>query len=292
MSEQSGYRPRLKTEFDRLYDLEDPGPYFTALAPTEYRMPAVLARALEAIHAPLCAARDAGDSLRIVDFACGYGVIGALLRHDVSMAEIYAWYGEREWRPDDGRRYWEADTDYFSARRAAAATFEIGGIDVAGIALEYAETLGFIDRAFHENLLKSTPSDGLARFLRGVDLVVESGALGPLLPGAFGRILDHAADARRPWFLYQLRPDVEGAALRGLWAARGYRMEDLGAGPIRYRKPLGEGERAEMLHNTRALGKPDAAVMQGGYLLVDVTLARPEADADDPPIARLRIKDD
>ena len=181
---------------------------------------------------------------------------------------------------------------FFAARRAQAAPFEIGGIDVAGTALAYAETLGFIDRAFHENLLDHAPSGGLARFLGGVDLVVESGALGPLLPGAFGRILDHADDARRPWFLYQLRPDVDGAALRGLWAARGYRMEDLGAGPIRYRKPLGEREREEMLRNTRALGKPDAAVMQGGYLLVDVTLARPEADADDPPIARLRIKDD
>ena len=292
MSEHGDYRPRLKTHFDRLYDLEDPGPYFTALAPTNYRMPTVLAGVLKAVHGPLRAVRNGGRTLRIVDFACGYGVIGALLRHDVSLAEVYAWYGERQWQPGDGRRYWEADKAFFSARCAETAGFEIGGIDVAGTALSYAAALGFVDRAFHENLLDNPPSDELVRFLRGVDLVVESGALGPMLPGAFRRILDHGDEKRRPWFLYQLRPDVDGAALSGMWAERGYRMEDPGFGPIRYRKPLGDGEQAEMLRNTRALGKPDAAVMRDGYLLVDMTLARPEADAGDPPIARLRRRDD
>ena len=43
-----------------------------------------------------------------------------------------------------------------------------------------------------------------------------------------------------------------------------------------------------MLRVTRALGKPDEVVMRDGYLLVDMTLARPEADAGNPPIERLR----
>ena len=280
------------TDFDRLYDLADPGPYFTALEPCDYRMPGVLAGALAAMHGPVCAARGAGDSLRIVDFACGYGVIGALLRHALSMPEIYARYAERAWRPDDGRRHWAADKAYFGARRAEAARFEIGGIDVAGSALAYAAAMGFVDRAFPENLVDDAPGDELARFLQGVDLVVESGALGRLLPGAFRRILDCGGDVQRPWFLYSLRPDIDAAALVGLWAARGYRIERFGAGPIRYRKLLGEGEWAEVLSATRALGRADESVMRGGYLLADVTLARPEAEADDPPIEALRIADD
>ncbi len=280
--------PRHKDDFARVYDLEDPSRYFTALRPSDYRMPEALARALRAIHRPVCAARGTGGTLRVLDFACGYGTVGALLRHDISVAEIYARYGERQWRPADARRYWEADAAFFAARREEPARFEIGGADIAGVALEYAAALGFLDRAFHENLVEDPPSAGLARFLRGVDLVVESGSVGDLLPVAFERILDGCGDAARPWFICCPRPDVDWAALNALWADRGYRAESLGTGPVRYRKALAAEERADMLRITRALGKPDEAVMRGGYLLVDMTLARPEADAGNPPLERLR----
>ena len=279
---------RHKDDFGRVYDLEDPSPYFTALRPSDYRMPAVLARALKHIHGPVSAARGAGDGLRVLDFACGYGAIGALLRHDLSMADLYARYGDRRWRPSDARRYWSADAAFFAARREAWADFEIGGIDIAGVALEYAAALGFLDRTFHENLVEDAPSGELMRFLHGVDLIVESGSLGDLLPGTFERILDVCDVAARPWFIYCPRPDVDWAPLTALWAGHGYRTESLGAGPIRYRRALAPAELADMLRITRALGKPDEAVMRDGYLLVDMTLARPEADAGNPPIERMR----
>ena len=280
--------PTHKDDFGRVYDLEDPSPYYTALRPSDYRMPAVLARALKTIHGPMCAARGAGGTLRVLDFACGYGAIGALLRHDVSMAEIYARYGERHWRPVDARRYWKEDASFFAARREAAAMFELGGADIAGVALEYAAALGLLDRIFHENLADGAPSGELKQFLGSVDLVVESGSVGGLLPIAYERILDGCGNANLPWFLYSPRPDVDWASLNGLWAERGYRTESLGAEPIRYRKALAEHERADMLRITRELGVRDEAVMRDGYLLVDMTLARPEADAGNPPIGRLR----
>ena len=288
MTDSTDSLPTHKDDFDRVYDLEDPSPYFTALRPSGYRMPVVLARALKAIHRQVCAARNGGDSLRVLDFACGYGAVGALLRHSVSMQEIYARYGERHWRPSDARSHWEADAAFFAARREESVTFEIGGADIAGVALEYAAALGFLDRTFHENLIDHVPSEGLWCFLRGVDLVVESGSVGGLLPVAFERILDCGGDAGRPWFLYSPRPDVDWASLSTLWAERGYRAESLGTEPVRYRKPLGAQERADTLHVTRALGKPVEAVMRGDYLLVDMTLARPEVDAGNPPIAQLR----
>ena len=57
--------------FVRVYDLDDPSPYFAALRPSGYRMPAALVSALEAIHAPLGAACGAGDTPRVLDFAGG-----------------------------------------------------------------------------------------------------------------------------------------------------------------------------------------------------------------------------
>ncbi len=273
--------------FTRVYDLDDPSPYFSTLRPTGYRMPVALAGALRAIHAPLRIARGAGERLRVLDFACGYGVIGALLRHDITMPEIYARYGERQWQPEDYRRYWEQDAAFFGARRVERAAFEIGGIDIAGNALDYASALGFVDRAFREDLVEDVPSDALRDFLRGADLVVESGALGVMLPAAFARVLDCAGEARA-WFLYSPRPDVNWTALNALWDERGYRAESVCSRPVRYRRPLDEQERADMLRRSRGFGKPDESIIRDGYFLVDMNLARPEADTGNPPIAQLR----
>ena len=54
--------PRHKDDFDRVYDLEDPSPYFTSLRPSDYRMPAVLASALTAIHPSVRASARAWTS--------------------------------------------------------------------------------------------------------------------------------------------------------------------------------------------------------------------------------------
>ena len=288
MSDPSDSYTQHATRFVRVYDLDDPSPYFASLRSTGYRMPVALAAALQAIHAPLAATRGAGDILRVLDFACGYGVIGALLRHDVSMPEIYARYGKRQWQPGDGRRFWEADSAFFGARRAEGAAFEIAGIDIAGNALAYAAAMGFVDRAFHEDLVEDTPGDALRDFLRSADLVVESGALGVTLPAVFARVLDHCGGEAPPWFLYSPRPDVNWSPLNALWAERGYRAESLLGAPVPYRKPLDAQERADMLRRSRGFGKADEAIMQGGYFLVDMTLARPEADAASLPITQLR----
>ena len=288
MTDSQDTLPKHKNDFDRVYDLEDPSPYFTALRPADYRMPQVLAATLKAIHMAVAKARGVDKTLRLLDFACGYGAIGALLRHDISMHDIFTRYAQRDWQPSDARTYWESDAAFFSARRNDSAGFEIGGTDIAGVALEYAAALGFLDEIFHENLIDAVPGNRFREFLCGVDLVVESGSLGGLLPMAFEHVLDAHAGRRQPWFLYCPRPDVEWDALDTLWQARGYAAESLSTVPIRYRKPLGDQERADMLRITRVLGKADEAVIRDDYLLVDMTLARPAGDAAELPIEQLQ----
>ena len=235
MSDPSDSYTRHAAHFERVYDLDDPSPYFNTIGPSGYRMPAALVGALKAIHGPLCALRGAGETLRVLDFACGYGAIGALLRHDVSMAALYARYRARQWQPADARRYWADDIAFFAARRAQGAAFDIGGIDIAGNAVAYAAALGFVDRAFPENLVDDAPSDELARFLDGVHLVVESGALGVLLPQAFARVLDCAGGESPPWFLYCPRPDVNWSVLESSGPNGGTARRVSFRAPVRYR---------------------------------------------------------
>ena len=292
MTGSENHLPKHKEDFDRVYDLDDPSPYFTALRPADYRMPAVLATALRAIHGAVAEARGTGKTIRLLDFACGYGTLGALLRHDVSMSDIYTYYSQRSWQPAEGRAHWHNDAVFFAARRAESVHFEIGGTDIAGVALEYAARLGFLDRIFHEDLIDDIPSETFRQFLQGVDLVVESGSLGGLLPVAFERILDAGSVESPPWFVYSPRPDVDWDVLDALWRERAYRVESLSTVPVRYRKPLAEMERADMLRIARALGKSDETIMRDDYLLVNMTLARPEADTVELPIERLQERYD
>ena len=287
MTDQENNLPQHKDDFGRVYDLDDPSPYFTALRPADYRMPAVLAAALKSIFGMTVKAREADDSLKLLDLGCGYGVVGALLRHDVSMSDLYAHFGARSWEPADARNYWASDAGYFSKRRDEQMKFDIGGTDIAGVALEYAAALGFIDEVFHENLLEHPPSPAFAGFIRGLDVVVESGSLGGVLQVAFARILD-ADEENRPWFIYCPRPDVDWRSIADLWRERGYRAENLSTVPTRYRKPLGNFERYDMLRITRSMGKPDEAVMRDDYLLVNLTLARHVHDAEALPVEQLQ----
>ena len=221
MTELEQDLPTHKEDFTRVYDLEDPSPYFTALRPANYRMPGVLASTLKTIRASVVAAKKPAEPLRLLDFACGYGTIGALLRHDVSIHELYAWYAKRTWKPDDGRRFWSHDGHFFGERNTSPSCFEIGGTDIAGVALEYAATLGFLDKTFHENLIDDSPSEAFQDFIRGTDLVVESGSLGGLLEVAFARVLDVGGATCQPWFIYSPRPDVDWEPLDVLWKERG-----------------------------------------------------------------------
>ena len=277
--------PKHKHDFGRVYDLEDPSPYYTALRPGDYRMPQVLARTLKALHYPMASARGAGHCLRMLDFACGYGAIGALLRHDISMHDIFERYGQRHWHRADKRTYWRSDIDFFSPWRNESVRYEIGGTDIAGVALEYAQALGFLDEVFHENLIEAVPSNRFRDFIRGTHLIVESGcSLGDRLPMAFERVLDVFGDAPGPWFIYSPRPDIDWEAMDKFWQVRDYQPESLSTVPVRYRKPLGAPEREDILHITRAMKRADETVMRDDYLLVDMTLARPKSDAIKWPI--------
>ena len=168
----------------------------------------------------------------------GTETIGALLRHDLSMADLYARYGDRQWRPvrcpevlvrrlppssPPGARHGHIS-------RSAASTSPGSPWSTPR---RSASSIG----PFTRTSSRTRRAGSWSVSFDGVDLVVESGSLGDLLPGAFERILDVCGAAARPWFIYCPRPDVDWAPLIALWAERGYRTESLGAGT----NPLSQG---------------------------------------------------
>ena len=281
MLNDSAERPRHKSEFTAIYDLLDPSPYYQGLEPSNYRMPDVVCGFLRAAATELSRARHAKGRLRVLDFASGYGANGALLRHDLTMADLYRHYGARTWHAGDGEAYWQTDKDFFAVRRAAHDVFEIAGLDIAANAVNYALAVGLIDRAFSDDLVSSAPGPAAAAYLAQVDIVIECGALGLGLRNAFSNVLNAADNGRRPWFVYSPRPDVDWSALEALWAAQGYVARACNQAPVPYRRALSASEEREMIRDCAALGRPAARTIVDGYLAVDLMLARPEDD-DDP----------
>lgn len=256
-------RPARSEDFDALYDLSDPRPYYRGLAPSGYAMPE---RAVEAVRV-LAAGRE---PFQLLDFACGYGAIGLLLRTGGGMADLYRRY-EREAQGQAA----PADRAYFAADGASEeGGWRIGGLDVAGRALAYAQAVGALDVGFCEDVLTAPPSAALAAFLRETDLIVESGAIGGLLAPALPRLIQ-AATPRRPLILYCPRPNVDAGVIAAALEPHGYRVEPFGA-PVAYRRPLSEAERRTVAEAGAAHGLSEAEIFDAdGFMRVQMRLARP-----------------
>lgn len=291
LNDRDTFELRHKDDFGQVYDLDDPRPYYQGLRPADYRMPAVVAAWLRAKRPVIARARGRSTPLRVLDFACGYGAVGALLRHDLSMREVYRHYAGA-WRRAEGRVNWEPDRIAFSRLRRDEAGYEIGGIDIAPVALEYARHVGFIDVGFAEDLSCAPPGPELRRFLASVDIVTECGALGHLLTGAVERLLHATRGTSRPWFLYCPRTDVDWRGLESLWRESGYDASVCVRAPVRYRKALSDYERDQMLELSARFGFRPEQAMASGYLLVEMTLARPRREGDGRDLEELMLSDD
>ena len=83
-----------KANFDDVYDLPDPRGYFEALGPLDYQTPEHGRRVFSAL---LQALRTGdGSAPKILDLCCSYGVIAALLKHDLTLEDLYARYASRD----------------------------------------------------------------------------------------------------------------------------------------------------------------------------------------------------
>jgi len=277
---------RQHEDFARVYNLPDPRSYYRALQPLDYRLPDITCGYLES-HAAAIAAFRGKERLRLLDFACGYAPNGALLKHELSLAALYAFYAENTPMDAAGDPI-ALDRPFFAARRRDSTPFEVGGLDIADRALRYAQDCGLLDRAFAQDLTAAEPDADLRAFVAETDIVVETGGHAPMFAVSFAKLLDGDAT---PWFLYCLRGDVDDRPLNVMFAERGYRIEACSPAPFRYRKLMNERERARVVSAAQELGRDPNEHFRDGYFLNPLLLARPEADAADLPIAEIMLAD-
>ena len=193
-----------KTNFEVIYDLEDPREYFNTLGAFDYCIPQHGQR----VFSELIKARRAGESsngsveerIKVVDVCCSYGVIATLLKHEIAIDDLYARYRSEELAGLSGEELARNDAVFYGKRMKEAAP-EVVGVDVARNAVSYGLRSSVLDAGFAENLEEEEPTEELRRAVSGADLLTITGGVGYISERTFERLLDCMVgeDGRLPW---------------------------------------------------------------------------------------------
>lgn len=275
-----------RVDFERLYNLEDPRPYYRSLRPLAYRIPEPACAVLQSLHGALGEAFGTSRP-RVLDFACGYGVNGALLDHDVTLTELFEHYCGPASEALGWPAFRERDRGFFAEHRRPEPAFEICGVDVAENAVAYSLDAGLLDEGFVVDLTRGSDEPWLPDTLAELDLILETGAHGEHLTAALDRILAASGPSKRPWILMCSRPDFDYGPLHRMLHGHDYVVEQITSRPHRFRRLIGPREKADIFKNVRALGADPADHFEDEHFLVHLLLARARRDVERWPLARL-----
>ena len=84
-----------KIVLDHIYNEPDPRPYFSTLQALDYSIPGEAAPVFRRVIDALRAGGEAG-SVNLIDLGCSYGVNAAILKHGLSMGDLYDRYAGGE----------------------------------------------------------------------------------------------------------------------------------------------------------------------------------------------------
>src|SRR4028118_2095883 len=120
-----------KTNFEVIYDLEDPREYFNTLGSFGYYIPQhgqrVFSELIEARRAGMNGNGTGEGRTKVVDVCCSYGVIAALLKHDIVIDDLYTRYRSEELAGRSSEELARADAAFYGERTKEGAPEVVGG---------------------------------------------------------------------------------------------------------------------------------------------------------------------
>lgn len=278
MIENQGERAqKIVTIFDDIYNLPDCRAYYRAMDHAGFRTAHYAAAAFRAVLAEFKRVRGL-SSAGVMDFASGYGIGGALTRHDVSLDDVLSRYRDPWFDEATTEAVIAADRDWFAGQRHTGQDDRYYGIDIADKALDYAHDVGIFDAVFAENLQADDPSPVLQEALAATDLVIECGSVAHMLPAALDRVLS-GAGGRSPWVITAPIRGNDTAEAMEIMADHGLTVEALTVPPFRHRRFADADEQARAIANAAARGHDTEGYETTGYFHAQLFLARPAGEA-------------
>lgn len=199
MSDQNHNDRAGKSDFDSIYNRDDPRAYFRTLAPLKYSAPAHGTPIFRNCADQIADLREK-PQIDVLDLCCGYGINGALLKHDIDLKDIYSRYASKDSAALSPADLVEADKQFFAEVEAERGPIdEIIGIDVAENAVRYAKAVGFIDEGAAINLEEKDLPAPIAAQAEHCDLVTVTGGMGYISSETFEKVLDCTETDELPW---------------------------------------------------------------------------------------------
>lgn len=268
------------TIFDDTYDRPDCRAYFRMMDALGYRNQHHAVAAFRAGLAALVEARGLAKP-RLLDFASSYGVVTLLMRHEITLAEVFARYRAPAFDEASPQEVIARDRAWLAALPRRAPRLHVTALDVMPNAVAYGRAVGLFDAGHAEDLEAGAPSDELAAALGRVDMIVECGSVAQLMPRALDRVLA-ACGARKPWVMTSPIRGNERAAAAEVLARHGLVLEVLPIPPFIHRRFEGPEEQARAIENARAAGHVTEGLESAGHFHAQVLLARPAGEGGDP----------
>jgi hypothetical protein len=289
VQDSNGHDKEGKASFDYIYDAGDPRKYFVTLGRLDYRAPQngwlFFPTLIEAKK------REDGKSeeeATVVDLACSYGINGALLKHDVTLGELYERYRSEELASLSSDELAGADVEFFRSRRREAAP-KVVGIDVAENAVRYALRADLMDEGFAENLEENEPTDALRKAVAAMDLLIVTGGIGYVGERTFHRLLGCMTEGRIPWVGTFPTRMVDYGPIVEVLSEYGLVTEKLSDRTFVQRRFVDADEQEYVLGELESMGIDPDGREAAGYYHTEFYLSRlPEQAASIPIDALLR----
>lgn len=273
-----------KANMDHIYDQPDPRSYFRELRKLDYAIPDAAKPIFQQLIDRL--RRQRSDNVHVLDLGCSYGVNAALLKHDLSMPELYDHWGSDVPSGATAAEVVESDLRYFNDLDEQA-DITVTGLDQAEAAIAFAEKSGLLDVGLAINLETEPLPGAAAENLAQVDLVTSTGCVGYVTEKSFERLLPAFAQGQLPWignFVLQMFPFEPIAETLEQW---GYVTEKLEGRTFVQRDFASAEEKGQVLEQLRNRGIDPTDTDADGQILAEFYLSRPAVDVAATPIEEL-----
>lgn len=266
-----------KVSLDHIYDEPDPRAYFRTLRVLDYTLPGAAKHLFQALISHLQGTRE--GTINVLDLGCSYGVNAALLKHDMSMMDLYRHWGEKCLEDATSEEMLAYDRWFFS-RTEEPEHIRVLGLDAAENAVVYAEDAGLLDDGLALDLESEPLPAAYAADLMSVDLVISTGCVGYVTETTFRRLLPSVLPCGSPWFAnFALRTfSFETVAM--VLADYGYVTEKVEGCTFRQRRFATKKEQSAFVDQLRQRGLDTSGKEAEGYSHAEFFLSRPKDEAD------------
>ncbi|MEQ8898602.1 MAG: hypothetical protein RID23_16065 [Roseovarius sp.] len=270
-------RTNFVTLFDDTYNQPDCRAYYRMLKSLGYSNHAHAVPVFRSLLGDLMRKRGL-QAPSVLDFASSYGIVSALVRHDVSAEAFLERYEDTDLDNLNPEEMVRRDADWLADLPESFPGARFAGIDVAGNAVAYGQAIGLFDNAFDEDLERADPSVPLAETLSSTDLIIECGSVAHLMPAALERLL-HATAGKRPWIVTSPVRGNERKEAFDLLRDHGLVIDTLGLPPFPHRRFDSLSEQARAIDIARAAGHDTSGFETTGHFYAQIYVARPPEEA-------------